>query len=294
MTIGHLLECRPGEEEFDDACSSNSLNTTSKGTEVTYAPDYGLADNISWAAQWANQHDVTDYENLAISGSDPADWAPQGEFHEATEQIESEHPDYVLMTMGANPLLSEMLFGLGNMGCAIHSQIFGGYSECIERAFAEAHLREHLAALYADLVRHTGATVYLMQYHLSVPSIAIAYSATQIAEMVQLLNREIASVAAEVNPERLQVVAPPHFNVGIDLSPVHPSSYSCSSFGYQVDGPSVQSTPTQDELDVLHPLSFCEGPAGGGPPWVIGGDTGIHPSAAGYAQMASQVPPPAG
>ncbi|HEU4706984.1 MAG TPA: hypothetical protein VFS64_07355 [Solirubrobacterales bacterium] len=27
-------------------------------------------------------------------------------------------------------------------------------------------------------------------------------------------------------------------------------------------------------------------------PWVIGGDTGIHPSAAGYTQMASQVPPP--
>jgi aminopeptidase N len=35
-------------------------------------------------------------------------------------------------------------------------------------------------------------------------------------------------------------------------------------------------------------------PVGGGPPWVISGDTGIHPSAAGYAQMASQVPPPSG
>ena len=48
------------------------------------------------------------------------------------------------------------------------------------------------------------------------------------------------------------------------------------------------------ELKVLHPLSFCKGPAGSGPPWVISGDTGIHPSAAGYAQMASQVPPPSG
>jgi lysophospholipase L1-like esterase len=292
MTIGHLLECRPGEKEFDDACSSNSLNTTSKGSKVTYAPDYGLADNISWAAQWANEHGVTNYENLAVSGSDPADWAPKGELHEATEQIESEDPDYVLMTAGANPLLSEMLFGLDNMGCAIYSQIVGGYSECIERAFAEAHLREHLGALYGDLVRHTDATIYLMQYHLSVPSTAIAYSATQIAQMVQLLNREIASVAAEVNPRRLQVVSPPHFNVGIDVSPTFPSSYSCSRLGYRVDGPSVQSTPTQEELDVLHPLSFCEGPAGGGPPWVISGDTGIHPSAAGYAQMASQVPAP--
>ncbi len=293
MTIGHLFECRPGEKEFDDACSSNSLNTTSKGTKVEYAPDYGLSNDISWAAQWANENGVTNYENLAISGSEPADWAPGGEFHATTAQIESEDPDYILMTMGANPLLSEMLFGVDHMGCAIYAQIFGGYSECIEEAFAEVHLQEHLKALYADLVKHTDATIYLMQYHLSMPSTALAYSATQIAEMGKLLNREIEKVAAEVNPQRLQVVTPPHFSVGIDISPVYPSRFSCSSLGFKVDGPSVQSTPTQDELEILHPLSFCEGPPVG-PPWVISGDTGIHPSAAGYTQMASQVPPPQG
>jgi lysophospholipase L1-like esterase len=292
MTIGHLLECRPPTRNFDDACSSNSLVTTNKQS-LEYAPDYGLSNNVSWAAQWANEHGVTDYENLAISGSEPADWAPGGEFHATTAQIESEDPDYVLMTMGANPLLSEMLFGIDHMGCAIYSDIFGGYSECIEKAFGEVHLQEHLKALYTDLVKHTDATIYLMQYHLSVPSTALAYSATQIAEMGKLLNREIEKVAAEVNPQRLQVVTPPHFSVGIDISPVYPSRFSCSSLGYKVDGPSVQSTPTQDELEILHPLSFCEGPPVG-PPWVISGDTGIHPSAAGYTQMASQVPPPQG
>jgi hypothetical protein len=106
------------------------------------------------------------------------------------------------------------------------------------------------------------------------------------------MNETIAKVAAEVSPTRLQVVAPPHFNVGVSLEPVYPASYSCSSFGYTVDGPSVQSTPTQDELEIDHPLSFCEGPEGGGEPWVISADTGIHPSPAGYHQMASQVPPP--
>jgi hypothetical protein len=196
------------------------------------------------------------------------------------------------MTMGANPLLSEMLFGVDNMGCAVESDILGGYRECVEGAFAEVGLQEHLKSLYSDLVQNTDATIFLMQYHLSVPSTALAYSATQIAMMGKLLNREIEALAAAVNPQRLQVVAPPHFDVGIDISPVFPSRYSCSRFGYEVDGPSVQSTPTQDELEVLHPLSFCEGPAGGGPPWVISGDTGIHPSAAGYAQMASQVPAP--
>lgn len=292
MTIGRLLGCRPPEKGYDDACSSNSLVTSNKTAKVEYAPDYGLANNVSWAAQWANEHGVTNYANYAISGSEPANWAPGGEFHETTKRIESEDPDYVLMTMGANPLLSEMLFGLDHMGCAVYADVFGGYRECIEKAFAEVGLQANLKALYTDLVKNTDATIVLMQYHLSVPSVALAYSATQIAEMGMLLNREIATVAAEVNPQRLRVVAPPHFDVGIDISPVYPSRYSCSRLGYKVDGPSVQSTPTQDELEVLHPLSFCEGPAGGGPPWVISGDTGIHPSTAGYAQMASQVPPP--
>ncbi|HET7416787.1 MAG TPA: SGNH/GDSL hydrolase family protein [Solirubrobacterales bacterium] len=292
MTIGRLLGCRPPASEYDDACSSNSLNTSNKQKGPNYAPDYGLANNVSWAAQWANEHGITNYENVAVSGSEPGDWAPEGAFYETTKRIESEDPDYILMTVGANPLLSNMLFGVDNMGCAIYSEIVGGYSECIERAFGEVHLRERLAKLYADLVQRTDATIYLMQYHLSIPSTALAYSAVQIAEMGQLLNREIAAVAAEVNPQRLQVVAPPHFNVGIDITPVYPDGYSCSRFGYQVDGPSVQSTPAQDELEVLHPLSFCDGPADGGPPWVISGDTGIHPSATGYAQMASQVPAP--
>jgi lysophospholipase L1-like esterase len=291
MTIGHLLGCRPPAKEFDDACSSNSL-VTANTQKLVYAPDYGLSNNISWAAQWANEHGVTDYENLAVSGSEPSDWAPQGELHKTSEEVEAEDPDYVLMTIGANPLLSNMLFGLDNMGCAVSSDILGGYRECIERAFREVHLREGLKSLYEDLVTHTDATIYLMQYHLAVPSTALAYSATQIAEMGVLLNGEIAAVAAEVNPKRLQVVAPPHFNVGIDVSPVYPSAFSCSRLGYTVDGPSVQSNPTQDELELLHPLSFCEGPEGDGSPWVISGDTGIHPSAAGYAQMAARVPPP--
>jgi lysophospholipase L1-like esterase len=292
MTIGRLLGCRPPAKEYDDACSSNSL-VTADTQKLLYAPDYGLSNNISWAAQWANEHGVTDYENLAVSGSEPSDWAPKGELHKTTEQIEAEDPDYILMTIGANPLLSNMLFGLDNMGCAVESDITGGYRECIEAAFAEVRLRENLESLYGDLVAHTDATIYLMQYHLAVPSTALAYSAAQIAEMGELLNREIAVVAVAVNPQRLVVVTPPHFNVGIDIAPVYASTFSCSRLGYTVDGPSVQSTPTQKELAILHPLSFCKGPASG-PPWVISGDTGIHPSAAGYGQMAALVPPPAG
>jgi len=293
MPFGELLNCKPGEGEYDDACSSNStVRTNKKGTKLEYASDYGLSNNVSWAAQWANEHSVKNYANFAVSGSEPKDWAPGGQLYATTKRIESEFPDYILMTIGANPLLSEVLFGVDNMGCAIWSEIVGGFSECVERAFSEVELRANLGKLYRELVNKTDAVIYLMQYPLTVPSSALAYSSTQIAEMGTLLDREIAAVAVEVNKERLRPIAPPHFNVGIDVSPVYPSKYTCSYLEYMVDGPSVQSDPTQDELEVDHPLSFCKGPEGGGPPWVISGDTGIHPSAAGYAQMAAQVPAP--
>ena len=298
MPFLSLYECKPVGEVLDDACSSNSTATKNGLKEVPYAPDYGLSNNVSWAAQWANEYGVTNYKNYAVSGSEPVNWAPGGSLYPTTQKIESEDPDYILMTIGANPILANTLFGLGPMECALESDLFGGYAECVEEAFESVHLRTELKRLYTDLVEKTHATIYLMQYHLSIPSSALLYSVTQIAEMAKLMNEAIAEVAKEVDAatssQRLQVVTPPHFNVGVSLEPVYPSSYTCSYFEYGVDGPSVQSTPTQDELEASHYLSFCGGPKGGGEPWVISGDTGIHPSAAGYAQMASAVPAPAG
>jgi lysophospholipase L1-like esterase len=291
MPLVNLLECKPGDVTLVNSCSSNSAVLNNEAKKAEYAPDFGLANNISWAAQWSNEHGITDYENLAISGSEPSQWAPGGPLYPTTKQIESEDPDYILMTIGANPLLDETLFGIDPMGCAIYADIFGNYKQCVEEAFAKIRLHENLENLYRNLVQNTDATIYLMQYHLSIPSTALAYTAVQIAEMAKMMNAEIAKVAGEVNPQRLQVVAPPHFNVGIDLAPVYPSKFSCSRFGYEVDGPSVQIKATQYELLLSHPLSFCKGPVSG-PPWVITGDTGIHPSATGYTQMASQVPAP--
>jgi lysophospholipase L1-like esterase len=296
MPFLSLYECKPVGEVLDDACSSNSTATKNGLKEVPYASDYGLSNNVSWAAQWANEYGITNYKNYAVSGSEPINWAPGGSLYPTTQKIEAEDPDYLLMTVGANPILANTLFGAGPMQCALESDLFGGYSKCVEEAFEKVNLRAELKRLYTDLVEKTHATIYLMQYHLSIPSSALLYSVTQIAEMAKMMNETIAAVAGEVDAakgtQRLVVVIPPHFNVGVSLEPVYPSSYTCSYFEYGVDGPSVQATPTQDELEASHPLSFCEGPKGGGEPWVISGDTGIHPSAAGYAQMAGAVPPP--
>ena len=292
MSIARLFSCRP-PVRYDDACSSNSKVQSNTVKEVEYAPDYGLSNNVSWVAQWANEHGVTNFKNFAVSGSRPQDWFGQGMFAATTKELESEDPDYVLLTIGANPILTETLFGIDNMGCAVWADIFGEYRSCIERAFDKVNLAENLRGIYSELVDNTDAQIIAMQYHLSVPSSALAYTAVQIAEMADLMNSEVAAAAAAVSKSRIDVVSPPHFNVGISLAPVYPAKYRCRGIleDSRVDGPSVQATPSQIFLRIAHPFEFCGGPVTG-PPWVISGDTGIHPSAAGYAQMASQVPPP--
>jgi lysophospholipase L1-like esterase len=292
MFASSLFDCRPAASGYNDACSSNSLTTNSSSGGLSFAPDYGLANNVSWAAQWANVHGITNYANVAVSGSAPGDWAPGGSLYEVTQSVEADDPDYVVLTLGANPLLSNILFGLDPMRCALESDLFGDFTTCVEMAFANVNLEQNLSAIYQELLAKTDATILLMQYHLSIPFIALAYRSVQLERMGDLLNDTIASVAASLDSARLQVVTPPRFNVGIDMTPLAPNTFTCSRLGFQVDGPSVQAKVTQRQLLITHPLSFCGGPADGGKPWVIGADTGIHPSAQGYAQMAGALPPP--
>ncbi|HZO05392.1 MAG TPA: SGNH/GDSL hydrolase family protein, partial [Solirubrobacterales bacterium] len=292
MGISSLLSCRPGETSYDDACSSNSKVRSNKVAKVEYASDYGLSNNVSWAAQWANTHGVTDFKNFAVSGSEPSDWYGKGQFAATTKQLIGEDPDYVLLTMGANPLLSNMLFGIGDIGCGIWADVTGRFKQCIEEEFAAIKLHENLKSLYTTLVKGTDAEIFVMQYHLSIPTAAL-YGVEQIAQMGAMMNEEIAKAAKEVSPTRITVVSPPHFNVGLSLGQVYPSKYKCEGelFSSIVDGRSVQSTASQDEMEGLHPVEFCAAEEGE-EPWVISGDTGIHPSADGYTQMAAKVPPP--
>lgn len=292
MPFVDLLDCKPAAVTYNDACSSNAYNRNSGvGTKPDYLPDFGLSRNISWAAQWANQYGITDFKNYAVSGSAPSDWLPGGQFAATTQLIQQDDPDYVVMTMGANPILSNVLFGIDDMGCALESDLFGDFTECVTQAFDAVGLSQNLESLYRQLVENTSARIVVMQYHLAVPAADIAYSAGQIAMMDQLMNQTIATVAQQVSAQRISVIAPPHFNVGIDMTPLYPADYSCSWLGWKVDGPSVQATPSQDLLEAAHPLSFCSGPSVG-QPWIISGDSGIHPSAAGYAQMESRIPAP--
>lgn len=288
--LDDILECKPAKTLFNDACSSNAEGKKAAEEAPDYAVDFGLAKNVSWAAQWANEYGITKFANYAVSGSEPANWVPgpEGFLYKYTKQIEADDPDYVLLTLGANPLLSALLTEPKDLFCAAVSGL-SEFEKCVREEFERVALGPSLRKVYKELLENTGATIFVMQYHLSIPWSALLDRTTEIARANQMLNEEVAAAVAAMGNSRLQLVTPPHFNVGISIEPVYPSRYRCRL--ERVDGPSVQSTGTQWELED-HPFSFCSGPAGGGPTWVINNDTGIHPSAAGYTQMASQVPAP--
>jgi lysophospholipase L1-like esterase len=288
--LDDLLSCKPATTLYNDACSSNAMAMKSAEGAPEYAADYGLAKNVSWAAQWANEYGVTNYANFAVSGSEPSNWVPgpEGFLYKYTKQIEAAEPDYVLLTLGANPLLSALLTKPKDLFCAAFSDL-KEFEKCVRKEFERVALGTSLRSVYTELLNNTEATIFVMQYHLSIPWSALFDRTTEIARANQMLNEEVAAAVAAMGNSRLQLVTPPHFDVGISIEPVYPSRYRCRLD--RVDGPSVQSTGTQIELEG-HIFSFCSGPAGGGPDWVINNDTGIHPSAAGYTQMASQVPAP--
>ena len=289
MGFKQLDGCRPAAKEFNDACSSNSALTKSVEGPVDYSSDYGLSNNVSWAAQWANSYSVSDYKNLAVTGSEPGNWAPGGFLYEKTKQIEAEDPDYVLLTLGANPLLSNMLFGLEDMEC-------GAFDELPRiRRMREAGIRQGRTArgpegrLLGPARKDEGDDLR----HAVPPLGSLERARLQLDP-----DRRDGQAAERGN----RLASPPKSAAAACRWWRHRTSTSASTSRrstrrdytcrlYPVDGPSVQSTGTQDELEG-HALSFCSGPAGGGKPWVINGDTGIHPSAAGYTQMASQVPAP--
>jgi lysophospholipase L1-like esterase len=289
--IEFIRNCRPAAANFNDACSSNSRSKKSKEGAVEYLlPDYGLAGNVSWVAQWANEHDVTDFQNLAVSGSEPRNWGPGGTFYPTLQKMEGERPDYVLLTLGANPMLSKMLLEPSEWWCALVKGL-EGFEGCIEEEFEAVDLQRWLKAVYGDLLKNTSATIYVMQYHLSIPVSAVFERTIEIARANQMLNEEIAATVGVAKGDRLKLVTPPHFNVGIELGKVYPSGTKCPP----ADGPSVQSWITQKDLKLFHFETFCGGPEKEGEPdWVISSDSGIHPSITGYTHMASEVPSPTG
>lgn len=281
----------------NDPCSSNSTLRSTEG-ELTFAKDYGLANQVSWAAQVAKALGVPaeKYANLAISGSTAKEWAedsltiPSLEGQNGLAAVASLKPDLVLLTLGGNPTLGKVLTGAGDRCDAFDK---AGETDKLRACFTTMITKDGtydaLVTVYTRLLDTTDAKVVTLTYPRVVPQLGLAhYSPQGLLVARDVLNGTLMAAVKEVqgardDGDRLRV-ADPDFKVGLP-----PGDYSSTTdcFGpatgeVGTDGPSNQSVPTQELFAEDYATSgWCAGPA-----WMISADTGTHPNVAGYAEFA--------
>ncbi len=279
MSLLELPFCVPEGANPNNRCSSNSPNGPDESGPVGWLPDYGLANDVSWAAQAAHAFGLKGtaaFQNLAVSGSTPSNWAPGGYLSPELEQIVHDDPNLTIMTLGANPLLSIFLTGSGAF-CAF-SFTDAELRACVTRYIHAQRLGPLLKEVVGELLAAPRNHVVVSLYHLAIPSVTL-FSAHQVRILFATFNATISSAVRSLPAygTRVAVMAPPRFFVGRG-----PGSFICPANHARVDGPSHQSDATQDEFALDPFVSFC-----GGSPWVISSDTGIHPDRQGYAQFAA-------
>jgi lysophospholipase L1-like esterase len=279
MSVLDLPFCVPPGATPNNRCSSNSPNGPGETGPVGWLPDYGLANNVSWAAQSAHMFGLTGteaFQNLAVSGSTPANWAPGGYLSPVLQQIIADDPNLTVMTLGANPLLSIFLTGRGAFCAFTFSD--AELRACVNRFIRAQQVGPLMKEVVSELLTGPSNHVVVSLYHLAIPSVTV-FSAHQIGILFATFNAAISDAVGSL-PQygtRVAVMSPPRFFVGLG-----PGSFICPGSGALVDGPSHQSTATQDELAIDPFGSFCAGN-----PWIISADTGIHPDRQGYAQFAT-------
>jgi lysophospholipase L1-like esterase len=286
MGITDIVACKP-TWDLNDGCSSNSPNRKGTG-ELAFLDDYGYANDRAWPAKVAKAAGVKvkQYRNFAVTGSSATDWF-SGKMKPLLDQTVDLQPSTVLMTLGGNPTLGEMLFG-ADSPCRQGSDAGPKYKACVAELVRKAGTPSALTKIYKRLLSKTKARVLVVHYPTIIPA-ANLYTVEQLVAAGQVLNDTIdaaAHDAREALPKaanRLEVIEPPAFHIGLP-----PGNYECKGwiFTSRVDGPSHQATVTQTLERALNPRTFCPGD-----PWVISADTGIHPNATGYAEIAKVVKP---
>jgi lysophospholipase L1-like esterase len=314
MSALDLPGCRPVFTDgfgYNGSCSANVLeqsNTSNVAPDVRWAADYGYWNQIAWSSQFAREinaglDDTTiagAYRNFALSGSTAAEWADDSlvfrplqdpdptdtdDTYTGLGAVIAEAPHVITITVGANPTLAKMLFGEGNR-CRFVDDKYSCFVELIN----EDRTPQGLRTIYRTLLTNTSADVVVMLYPNIIPAVTL-FTAEQILIALKALNTTISDAVNDVRNDdptwatRIGTVYR-QFNTGLP-----PGSYTAwspcfgpSALGKGVDGPSNQSSATQQVFAVTRKLTgWCEGD-----PWIISGDTGIHPNLRGYAAMSGR------
>jgi hypothetical protein len=205
---------------------------------------------------------MTNYINMAVTGSTPEDWS-QGALHGRLAQVIAANADLTLMTLGANPVLRGFYTSFSNVACLFslsnpfesEARLLERVHDCTLKEFDKARSGAALRAVYRELLeRDPSNHVLVLAYHTPWP---VAFPlrhyirTKEVAEVIRTLNEQIQGAVAAVAPDfpgRLSLVATPPWG----------EQHQCLA-----QPPSAR--------------------------WVIDLDFCIHPSRAGYTDLMDEV-----
>lgn len=177
-----LDDCKPPRRPAppNDACSNDNDNG-----HPWDAPPWAQgpgAPRVAYPYQIAASQSATGPARVAdwaVSGSTPANWDPAGGLY--ARQLGELNDQYVVMTLGANPILSyftNVKFPLTkyditgqcvySTGYEEHSHWYSGpfsnVVDCLDRYWDRNHQTQHLEDIYRQLLRQHDRVVVLLYY----------------------------------------------------------------------------------------------------------------------------------
>ena len=169
---------------------------------------------VSWPRLLADRLLPRDWVNSAESGSTPSDWAT-GRYRSRLDGLVTRNPTIIGLTLGANPLLSWILFEPAGQGC-LRTPRHTDFLQCLAAQLEKENTRRELGLVFRLALRAGMARVYAFHYHETSPRTARG-AGTRVRDALRLLNDQIDLAAADVQARtpggaRLRVVDPGDFS----------------------------------------------------------------------------------
>lgn len=206
-------------------------------------------DGVAYPARFARRHSGSDFENLAASGSIPADYLGEGriDLRPDLDAVVKADPDITVLTIGANPLLQSFLLR-SDRHCATTVSVPAARA-CVRRALLREQVVPRLTRIYTALLDTPSdgrnGEVVVFQYPETHPPSAFG---VRLKVLFEELRSTIEGAAAAAR----------------------------------------QADPSQGErLVVADPGPFLQHGCVSAVPWILRVDTCIHPNIAGHVQLAN-------
>ena len=215
LPITDAMDCRPqwiGDGSATTAgtrCSSNGANGPgSPVDEVSFNADFGLRNQVSWAAQVASQLNAVDFANYAVTGSTLASWlnlphddnAPaEGAQHGLLERIERDDPDIVLASIGGDLLLQQPAGAVRT--CATLSNRDAQtqqFIDCVNSLLDRQMTKQRIMAIAFDVLAHTQNAKLIFASYLTPGPLVSVLLPWQQGIVTTAINSQIASAVLGV------------------------------------------------------------------------------------------------